>query len=154
MRDAEIAAAFEHREAARHADGMATRIGDAYRHAALARLTNRAQQQGQREQDAEAGEDQAREVGHAGLQGCRGNPGRGEQGLADLLVLHQHRDRAPALNEAEQGAERHQQGQRIRDQRAARIPGLHAQPEIHADAAMHPGDQQKRNLIEAKIGAL
>ena len=74
--------------------------------------------------------------------------------MPELWILHQNRDFAPALNEAEQRAERYQQGRGIGHQRVACIPGLHAQPEMHADATMHPGHQQQGDLIESQVRPL
>ena len=152
VRNVVAQARLEHRQPARHAD-RTLRIGE--RHEALARLHQAAPTAGEEDQGKERREDDQRVVAVAregGVLLARADVLRHEVLRLEGRIVDQGLDRHAATVEAEQGQRRDQHRDGEHEVAHARIERLEPQPEVDAEAAVDPHDQQQHGLEHAEAG--
>ena len=145
MRDLIAQARLQHGKASRHPDGAAIAVGKANHAAApLVKGAEATRDQNHNEQAEIADDEAARDVFERIGLGRRAHLCRREIGRAPLGVSAFFHDGAAALVEAEQSERRHQHGCGQQKRGGISEERLHSQPEVKADTAVDPGDDQNR----------
>ena len=140
-------ACLEHAQALRHPDRAAVAIGQVD-HAAAALVAGRARRLRQQHDDR-AGRDSRSGNNRRCRPACPAGPrvptcARVRFSARHSLLVAVGCDGSPALIEAEHRQRRNQHRGGEQKRRGALEERLHPQPEIKADAAVHPGDDQDR----------